>query len=415
MTDTKDRKHAVILSGGGANGAYEVGVLKALCAGMSPATDHKPLDPYVFSGTSVGAYNAAYLVSHWKEYGPSVIANLEQLWVDEISTRLSRCGNSMFRLRGDPREYLNPACYFPNPLQPLSYFVQDTATLGWEFLRRSVQFATDQEAPIVDRVASLFNFSSFVSTDPLDHLVRETINYVNIRAAAAKHLCITATNWSLGETETFSNHEMTDDLGPAIVKASASIPGFLPVQYVGAQPYVDGGVLLNTPLLPAIQVGANVLHVITLNPQIRKIPRPELSNTLETAWRQQVVAWVAAVEKGLREAWYINLNRELAQEGLNRLKASASNEPLGLEVTLQKYVKDYKAVEVYLYRPGSDLGGPLGLLNFDRDRIQRLIERGFSDAVNYRKTAPSEAWENPTYIPDLPLTYQTEQQMRTAT
>jgi len=43
-------KHAVILSGGGASGAYEVGVLKGLFAGDSPATNYTPLMPDIFYG-----------------------------------------------------------------------------------------------------------------------------------------------------------------------------------------------------------------------------------------------------------------------------------------------------------------------------------------------------------------------------
>ena len=34
-----EAKHAIVLSGGGANGAYEVGALKAIMNGLSPATD----------------------------------------------------------------------------------------------------------------------------------------------------------------------------------------------------------------------------------------------------------------------------------------------------------------------------------------------------------------------------------------
>ena len=38
MNDTGDLKHAVVLSGGGADGAYEVGVLKALFSGKAGST-----------------------------------------------------------------------------------------------------------------------------------------------------------------------------------------------------------------------------------------------------------------------------------------------------------------------------------------------------------------------------------------
>ena len=45
------RQEAIVLSGAAANAAYEVGVLKVLL--------DKGVDPYCYSGTSVGALNAA--------------------------------------------------------------------------------------------------------------------------------------------------------------------------------------------------------------------------------------------------------------------------------------------------------------------------------------------------------------------
>ena len=60
--EKSENKSAVILSGGGANGAFEVGVMKALFAGKSPTTDRRPLEPDIYTGASVGSYNAAYMV-----------------------------------------------------------------------------------------------------------------------------------------------------------------------------------------------------------------------------------------------------------------------------------------------------------------------------------------------------------------
>ena len=63
---------------------------------------------------------------------------------------------------------------------------------------------------------------------------------------------------------------MTDELGPRAILASAAIPGFFPPTEVGAQPFVDGGVVLNTPLVPAIEAGADILHVIYMDPDVSK-------------------------------------------------------------------------------------------------------------------------------------------------
>jgi NTE family protein len=77
-------KTAMVLSGGGANGAYEVGVLKALCTGKSKVTQFQPLNPDIFSGTSIGSFNAAVLVSRAAEQDHCAAEYLEKLWLDVI-------------------------------------------------------------------------------------------------------------------------------------------------------------------------------------------------------------------------------------------------------------------------------------------------------------------------------------------
>ena len=60
MTD----RTGIVLPGGGARGAYQVGVLKAVCEAL-PDGDH----PFpVICGTSAGAINAAVLASHAHEF-----------------------------------------------------------------------------------------------------------------------------------------------------------------------------------------------------------------------------------------------------------------------------------------------------------------------------------------------------------
>jgi hypothetical protein len=52
-----------------------------------------------------------------------------------------------------------------------------------------------------------------------------------------------------------------------------------------------------------------------------------------------------------------------------------------IEQHLQQSLHCYRELTVRRFHPHDDLGGTLGLLNFDRERIRRLIDRGFTDAV----------------------------------
>src|SRR5580693_1836035 len=99
MQDLHSGTKAIVFSGGGAYGAYEVGVIKALAAGESSATGKKPLDADVFTGTSVGNFNAAVLTM--LPGNPVEAAKrLEQIWLYEIADRGGARGNGVYRIRG---------------------------------------------------------------------------------------------------------------------------------------------------------------------------------------------------------------------------------------------------------------------------------------------------------------------------
>ena len=352
--------------------------MKALFAGLSPATNHQPLDPDIFAGTSVGAYNAAFLVAQWETYGTASIANLERAWLDKLSDSAQMCGNGVFRIRGDPTEFINPTCFIPNPLWPFIQLAGDSAFLAWDGLKRVVNVALEQEAPLEQRVTELFNFASFVSNQPMVQILHETVRFADIRRAE-KVLRIAATNWETGALKIFANRDMTDQLGPLAIMASAAIPAFFPPVYVGAQAFVDGSVLLNSPLRLAIDAEADILHVIYLDPKLENIPLAGLGNTLETMYRMQTIGWAQGLDQAIAAARRIN--REVAYarliaETLGILQQRAPDEDLFKDLPveditqhLQQSLK-YRELTVHVYHPRDDLGGALGLLNFERDRIQ---------------------------------------------
>ena len=85
---------ALVLQGGGALGAYEVGVLNILCKKLAEMDKEKgivnsPLFDIV-AGTSIGAMNAAVLVSNvvkkdktWSE----AVGELERFWKEGIALK----------------------------------------------------------------------------------------------------------------------------------------------------------------------------------------------------------------------------------------------------------------------------------------------------------------------------------------
>ncbi|HEY4576058.1 MAG TPA: patatin-like phospholipase family protein [Thermoanaerobaculia bacterium] len=380
MSDPR-RTQALVLSGGGANGAYEVGVLKALLNGKCRGVE--PVDPELFFGTSVGSYNASFLVSQWEQYGTASISNLEQVWLEVLAG--TGTTNGGFRFRGDPGYYLNPASYVPNPVSPFLQFARDSAYLAWDGLNRAVHLATTQDEALRERIAELFNFSSFISVDPWRETIRRTIDFTAIRRCDTRKLRIFGTNWATGRLRTFRNQDMTDNLGLLAILASSATPGVFPVVDVGAEPFVDGGVLMNTPLRPAMDEGADILHVIYLDPDIAAIPLSALESTVASTYRLQTISWAALVNREIARARRINRGLAVFEKlrrgeslGVPELDALAKGAVMLLG---GRHPGTYRPITIHRYTPHEELGGgALGMLNLDRDHVEDLIERGFADA-----------------------------------
>lgn len=389
MTGGSKHRQAVILSGGGANGAYEVGVLKALLTGQSPATEYQALDPDIFTGTSVGAFNAAFLVSLWETHGTASIANLETTWLNSLAHESRRdTPNGGYRYLANPLEFFDPRNFFANPVASITRFADDSLYLFWDFFNRFMYVVNPpDEEGLTERLLYTIAVDNFITREPFDRLVREIVNFDAIRRNR-KELRVAATNWETGQVEIFSNFDFTDKLGPRIIMASSALPGFFTPETVGAQAYVDGAVLLNTPLKPAIRASADCLHIIYLDPDVSSIPLHYLGNLLSTLYRTQVINWAATVNESIREAEGIN-------DALKILKAAEQEQPVasinakGVVQTLAKFGKqlerlaNYRRLTIHRYHPRDELGGPLSLLNFRRSRIEYLIERGFHDAVGH--------------------------------
>jgi NTE family protein len=383
MSDPQGRKVALVLSGGGANGAYAVGVLKALFSGKSVATRGQLLEPDIFLGTSIGSFNASFLASQWDEFGAAAVTNLERVWLETLAADATG-QNGGIRFRGDPSYYLNPKSYLPNPMHPFMQFALDGAVIAWDATQRGVQLVTSPET-LREKLANLFNFPSFISADPWEQTINRHINFEAIRRTQ-KQLRVVATNWTTGTLRFFTNHDMTEKLGPKAILASSAIPGVFPPVYVGAEPYVDGGVLMNTPLREAVHLGGEVLHVIYMDPDVASIPASALGSSVATTYRLQEISWAALVNDDIQDAAMINqgiriLHRMVSGEEVADPELETLTKGMHKIAPRLKRFLTYKPLTIHRYHPCEELSaGALGMLNLDREHIEDLIAKGFLDA-----------------------------------
>jgi len=243
MPEGGDQPLALVLSGGGARGAYEAGVLRYALGKLAARRGLSAL-PQIFCGTSVGAINACALAAR---------AEMPDLGV---------------RLLADRWESLR---------------LEDVFKLGWGDLTTIARWLVGKPKPATDNVTSLLD------AGPLALLVREFIPWralhENVASGRVRAVTLSATDVETGHTiifvESATDHALysTDAsveyvpvrLKPQHALASAAIPIIFPTVRVGGRLFVDGSVRQNTPIAPAIRMGCERVLVIGLRADPRTL------------------------------------------------------------------------------------------------------------------------------------------------
>lgn len=377
-------KQALVLSGGGAFTAYQVGVLKALLCGECATTNYQPFAPQSITGTSGGGLNGALLTSMLDADIQHAVDYLEHVWLNILAEKPGGCSNGAYRYRATPASVLNPACYSPNPTRPFIEFFNDATFLASDGLRRLRHILTTEES-VQRKIVDLIDLETLFDATQYFQTVRQTVSFEAIRNSRIA-LTIAATNWDTGELAIFGNSEMTDERGPQIVLASASIPGIFPPQEIDGASYVDGSVLLNAPLRIPIEDGANTIHVVTDLTLQREIPRAHFSSTPDTLWRINQTQWSSSLKQDLEDARNINLALDFFTGVQQPTPVSVREEEAFMHKARQIFERiqqrrPYRKLTIHIYHPNEELGEVVGFLNFEQKRLANYIDRGRQDAV----------------------------------
>ena len=367
---------AMVLSGGGAYGAFGVGVLKTLFAGRSPATNYQPLIADIFTGTSVGAFNASLMASHVGISCLDSALQIQNIWLDRVAERPGRCGNGIFRVRGNIADLIDTDC-LRNPAALAAWFLDDSVALSRYAAARTANFIASSE-PLEDRGIALLNIGSFVDSSPYNALLHDVINEEQIQQSP-RLLRITATDWVTGTARYFCNSDFQDGRGISAVMASTAIPGIFPPVRIDRDVFVDGGVVENTPLGSAIEAGATNLHVVYLDPNPSVIRLRGEPNTIDTMLRVYHMMLATKIAEDVETARWINA-------GLDAISAYQESQAIS-ETALRDFIRvagnllqsghrSYKRLLIHRYFPEGALGGNLGMLNFGIDAIAEMIQEG---------------------------------------
>lgn len=196
----------------------------------------------IITGTSVGAINASYLAATADQ--PAIQAgSLCAAWRSlEIEALIALRGRDLVRAG---RLLMGAE---PPPPPPGSYRyggLLDTAGLE-AFVLRAIPWRGIRRNLKSGKLAALAVAATHVGSG-------HSIVFIDSAEPLPEH-------WS---SDPFVSHRAAH-IGPRYALASAAIPMLFPAVKIGTHFYVDGGLRLNTPMSPAIRLGADRLLVISL-------------------------------------------------------------------------------------------------------------------------------------------------------
>jgi NTE family protein len=362
---------ALVLSGGGARAANQVGFLRLL------AREFPEVIPGILTGVSAGGINAAYLAARQEGF-PERVENLATVWsgirIDDI-----------FRV--------------------------DVRNLAWRIARWGGRLVSGGKHPLPPP-------GSLVDTAPLreflDQMLEADGGWIpgiarSLRQGWLKAFALTASSYTTGQSMTWV--QAREDCGIQTwqrpqrksatcafrvdhVMASSALPFFFPAVKVDGAWYGDGGIRLTAPLSPAVHLGASRIIAVSTryarsreeadHPAVSGYPPPaQVAGVLYNAifldqldgdalQMQQINSLVARLPEAQRNGFRtIDLLLLRPSQDLGRL-ANAYEPDLP---------KAFRFMTRGLGTRETRSNDMLSLVMFQSDYIKRLIELGEADAA----------------------------------
>lgn len=394
----------MVLSGGGARGAYEAGIIHYIRTALPSSVRNRHFD--IHCGSSVGAINSCFMAAT----------------ADDLAYQGKMSREIWENLRAD------------------QIFRRDTIAL-FDFLTKG------GKGILLNMIRGSWlkkgttHFEGFLNTSPFLPFLEKAIPWEkitkNIDSGLIQALSVSATNVFTGRFELFIQKnpevEYTGEyithftkIQPIHAKASAAIPIIFPTVLIDGIAYTDGGLRLNTPMSPAIQLGADAIFMIGLHHRGtgEKIPshgihghQPSLGQVLSRVMNSifldrtqydmeqlerinRIIDWgeelygknfMTDLNAMLQKK---NIRGDIANRGLKRLKVFRirPSEDIGelfSHIFQRHRDKHFTLFEKFMLRflDVDPTGGIdfLSYIGFIPEYLKKLLELGFEDAKSNRQ------------------------------
>lgn len=365
-------KAALILTGGGARAAYQVGVLKAIRE-MLPEPNKNPFP--ILCGTSAGAINAATLAVWAEDFGVGV----DQLW--DVW-----------------RNFTAGQVYRADPM--------GVGASGARWLKRLAFGWIEQKAP-----------RSLLDNSPLRQLLEDGLEFERIGRAikngALHSVSITCSGYTTGQSVSFYQGRSdiepwrrSQRVGSSVelcldhLMASSAIPFIFPAVHINREWFGDGSMRQVAPVSPAIHLGADKILIIGAAhpsdendrpvggeyPSLAQIAGHTLSSifldsmSVDMERMTRINRTVALIPEEARNSHGMNLRAidVMIIEPSQRLDSLAAKHAKSLPISIRTMLRGIGAMN-------SSGGALTSYLLFERSYTQALIQMGYNDTMPRRE------------------------------
>lgn len=359
-------KRALYLAGGGARGAYQAGVLKAI----EHILKVKEIPFEMISGVSIGSINASILSQHADDFSKAV-EKLESLWRDIQCSRIFNTSN--YELGKSLLRNISHLIV----KQRKSGFLLDTEPLH-EFINEHIDFEKIKKNILADKLETMEVISNCYET-------QQTISFY-------QHAKDDFQDWHSPR-----HASQSVEMGMQHILASSALPLFFPTVKINGYHFGDGSMGLVSPLRGAVKF--NVEKILILG--TRQLPTMMEDEPVQS----NEIGFAQVLGNMLNGLFLDNLDRDI--EMLNRMN------DIGQLISMwKKRNAPWRPIETLHLRPSIDLAGIaqdnyqtmpavlrlllnllgaqshsgdlLSFLLFEKNFTGELIDLGFEDTIASR-------------------------------
>jgi NADPH-dependent 2,4-dienoyl-CoA reductase/sulfur reductase-like enzyme/predicted acylesterase/phospholipase RssA len=344
----------LVLQGGGALGAFECGVVKAL--------ESEGIFPDVVAGVSIGALNGAIIAGNPR----CATQALESFW-RELTVASPPLPSEDLRRAAVAAQILMfgvPNFFKPRWMPPF-----DGAFESW---------------------------TSYYDVSPMRRLIAKYVDFKALKTSPVR-LLVGAVDVAAGRLEVFDSY--VDDLTPDHVLASGSLPPGFPWSVVDGSAYWDGGIVSNSPLdLVAERIGPDGKRIYIVDLFSGDAPLPR--NLLEVAARRDEIVYAERVHNDLRVRELSDSFREMISYILSGVEP-ATRRRVEQHPRFIQLMGDEAATHITRFQRPRTPGEPSSRdYDFSYDAVTRHQAEGYDLAKRTlaearRQRAPREAWGTP--------------------